>query len=64
MRHLQGRGGVRRKGLGAGAGSVGSAQRAHLHRERHQRPAAVARVEPFDVHVEEVVIGQVDICGG
>ena len=33
----------------------------HAARQRHQRPAAVARLETLHVDVEEVVIGQVDI---
>ena len=33
----------------------------HAHRQRHHRPAAVARLEPLDVAVEEVVVGEIDI---
>mmetsp|Transcript_22800 Transcript_22800/g.73083 ORF Transcript_22800/g.73083 Transcript_22800/m.73083 type:complete len:487 (+) Transcript_22800:89-1549(+) len=33
----------------------------HTHRERHERPAAVARLEPLDVDLEEVVVGQVNV---
>lgn len=29
--------------------------------ERHERPAPVARLQPLHVHIEEVVIGQVNI---
>ena len=33
----------------------------HAHRERHDRPAAVARLEPLHVNLEEVVISQVNV---
>ena len=33
----------------------------HAHRERHERPAAVARLEPLHVNLEEVVISQVNV---
>jgi len=35
--------------------------REHLHRERHQRPAAIARLQPLHVDVQKVIVGQVNV---